>query len=145
MSYYTTIRCKCIVKQRFREFIGQVINEISNEKEIQLEDKYLNDVLNDGSRFRLFFYDKNKWYESIEEEEIVYSYDVSSGAWHFHVAINREEDEIEEFLVRFRPKYLEKIETLEIYDENSVEQYLQGRRDTYLITDFILDWIEGRN
>ena len=143
MSYYTTIRCKCVVKQGFRELIGQVVDEVSNGKELHLEDKYLKEVLSDGSRFRLFFYDKNKWYEKIKEEEIAYSYNATSGEWHFHVAINREDGEIEEFLVRFKPIFLEEIELLEIYDENAVEQYLEGRRDSYLITDFITYWIEN--
>lgn len=143
MSYYTTIRCKCIVKQEYRELVADTIALISHKLDRDIKDQYLKKILNDGSRFYHYFYNKNKWYEKIEEDEMIYSFSVDTGVWQFHVAISNEVDEIEEFLVRFSPRYLEKIDYLEIYDENSVEHFLMGRHDSYLLTDFFVQDFRG--
>lgn len=127
-----------MVKSEYRQLIAETITSVSYRRNTDIDDNYLQELLHDGSRFNLFFYNRNKWYEALSEEEIPYSLNVYTGEWQFHVAINNAVDEIEEFLVRFNPRYLEKIEYLEIYDENSVEHFLTGRHDSYLLTNFFV-------
>lgn len=139
MSYYTTIRCKCIVKQEYRQLIADIITKIPTQI-AEINNDYIRQLLMNGSRFGCFFQDNmNGWHEAIAEDPVAYLFDVESGEWHFHVSINKESDEIEEFLVRFNPRFLESIYFLEIYDENSVTHFLEERWNNYLITSSFVD------
>lgn len=138
MSYYTTVRCKCLVKAEYRQLLAGIINKMPTQIS-ETKNSYIRQILTNGSRFGCFFQDNiSGWQEVISEEPIPYFFCPITGEWHFHITINQQFDEIEEFLVRFNPRFLQRVYFLEIYDENSINHFLQERWDDYLITLVII-------
>lgn len=134
MSMYTDVRCKCVVKEEYRTLIGDILKGKTSSHFLK-EYEYIQRLLK-STRFGAFFNtDNSSPMEEINEVAIPFLYDVQTGEWHFHTSINKEYDEVEKFLVYFNSKFLKKIFFFETYDEYSVDDFLDKKRDTYLTTD----------
>lgn len=104
MSMYTTLKCKCTIKQEHRTLIAKLFKRESYKFYVETDNPYIK-LFNMPYNFGKFF----ELNTATNEIGIHNVYDETTGEWSFHIRFIEADDEWLWFCRLFAPLYIEKI------------------------------------